>query len=185
MTTPDDRDATALLVVDVQRGVLAGAHDAERVVAAIVGLVDRARAADRPVVWVQHHDDDLPVDSDAWQLVDELRPTDDEATVHKRHRDAFDATDLPAVLAARAVGHVLVVGADTERCVRSTLHGALARGWHATLVADAHTTQRRQPGGVDPASVVAHANATWAGQAGHAARGGTTTAAEVVFGPAA
>jgi len=72
VTTLPDRPKTALLVIDVQNGVVADAHDRDRVVANIGALVDRARAEDVPVVWVQHSDDNLPRDSESWRYVPEL-----------------------------------------------------------------------------------------------------------------
>jgi len=36
---------------------------------------------------------------------------------------------------------LVVAGAQTDACIRSTLHGALVGGYDATLVSDAHTTE--------------------------------------------
>ncbi|BBE22858.1 hypothetical protein MN0502_17410 [Arthrobacter sp. MN05-02] len=72
MTTLQNRPHTALLVVDVQTGVVAGAHARDAVVCNIDALVARARSEGVPVVWVQHSDAELEVGSDAWQLVPEL-----------------------------------------------------------------------------------------------------------------
>ncbi len=66
MSTLTNRPHTALVVVDVQNGVVADAHDRDRVVANVATLVDRARAGQVPVVWVQHNAEDLPVGSDQW-----------------------------------------------------------------------------------------------------------------------
>jgi Isochorismatase family len=63
------------------------------------------------------------------------------------------------VLADLAVGSLVVVGAQTDECVRSTLHGALVRGYDATLVGDAHTTEDLSPWGAPPLElVIAHTN---------------------------
>ena len=141
MSTLDNRPNTALLVIDVQNGVVGGAHDRDTVVANVATLVDKARAADVDVVWVQHNDDDLPRDSEEWQYVPELVPDDAEPVVHKQYGDSFEDTDLESVLAERGVGRLVVAGAQTDECIRSTLHGAIARGYDATLVGDAHTTE--------------------------------------------
>src|SRR3954453_872290 len=141
MTTLANRPNTALLVVDVQNGVVGDAYDRDTVVANIGILVDKARAAAVDVVWVQHSDDDLPRDSESWQYVPELVRTDSEPLVHKAYGDSFEETDLESVLAARGIGRLVVAGAQTDQCVRSTLHGAIARGYDATLVSDAHTTE--------------------------------------------
>ncbi len=120
MTTLTDRPNTALLVIDVQNDVMAGAHNRDTVVANIVTLVDKARAGDVPVVWVQHSADDLPEHSDGWRYAPELRQDESEPVVHKRYGDSCDDTDLEAVLAKRKVGRLIVAGAQTDACIRST-----------------------------------------------------------------
>ncbi|MDO3685783.1 isochorismatase family protein [Micromonospora sp. C28ISP2-4] len=182
MTTLTDRPRTALLVIDVQNGVVRGAHDRDRVVATIAGLVDRARAADVPVVWVQHRSDDLPTDSEQWRIVPELTRRDDEPLVHKTYGDSFEDTDLEPVLAAARVGRLVVTGAQTDACVRSTLHGAFTRGYDATLVADAHTTEDLSAyGAPPPAQVIAHTNLYWSFQTAPGRTAGTVDAADVDF----
>ncbi|HEX2895024.1 MAG TPA: cysteine hydrolase family protein [Marmoricola sp.] len=167
MTTFPDRPHRALLVVDVQNGVVDGARHRDQVVATIAGLVRRAREAGAPVVWIQHSSDELVPDSGPWQLVPELEPTGSEPVVHKRHGDSFEATDLEQVLAELRVGHVVVVGAQTDACIRATLHGAFVRGYDTTLVSDAHTTEDLTAWGApDPGQVIAHTNLYWQFQTG-------------------
>ena len=163
MTTLHDRPHTALAVIDVQTGVVAGAHDRDRVVATIASLVDRARAAGTPVVWVQHSSaGELPLGSDPWQIVPELAPGADEPVVHKTYGDSFEDTDLEEVLAGLGVGRLLVSGAQSDACIRSTLHGAMVRGYDTTLVSDAHTTEDLSAyGAPPPEQVIAHTNLYW------------------------
>jgi nicotinamidase-related amidase len=101
MTTLPDRPNTALIVIDVQKGVVAEAHDRDRVIANIDNLVDRARDEDVPVIWVQHADEGLPRDSDEWQYVPELERLDSEPLVHKSYGDSFEDTNLEQQLAER------------------------------------------------------------------------------------
>jgi nicotinamidase-related amidase len=162
MTTLSDRPNTAVLVIDVQNGVVAGAHARDAVVANIAALVDRARAAGVAVVWVQHSSEALQRDSAAWQFVPELVRREGEPLVHKRYGDSFEETDLETVLATRGVGRLVVTGAATDACIRSTLHGAVVRGYDAVLVADAHTTDDLSPYGAPPPDmVIAHTNLYW------------------------
>lgn len=163
MTTPATRPKTALLVVDVQEDVARNGHDLDQVLANINTLVTRARANDQPVIWVQHSDSDLPSGSDGWRIVDELSPAPDEPVVHKNYGDSFEATDLETTLADRDVGTVVVAGAQTEWCIRSTLHGALARGFNTTLVSDAHTTDdlRDQGATLSPEQMIDFTNGYW------------------------
>ncbi|HEX6886905.1 MAG TPA: isochorismatase family protein [Candidatus Nanopelagicales bacterium] len=162
MTTLTDRPNTALLVVDLQRGVVDHAHERDRVVANAAVLVQRARQAGVPVVWVQHSSAELPAGSEAWQYVPELVPAEAEPIVAKTYADAFEETELEAVLADRRVGRLLLAGAQTDECIRSTLHGAIVRGYDITLVGDAHTTEDlTEYGAPPPAQVIAHTNLYW------------------------
>ena len=182
MTTLTDRPNTALVVIDVQNGVVRGAHERDRVVATISTLVDRARAQQVPVVWVQHSDEGLEKGSADWELVPELEPGADEPLVHKTYGDSFEDTDLESVLEQRRVGRLVVTGAQTDACVRSTLHGALVRGYDATLVADAHTTEDLTDyGAPTPDLVISHTNLYWAWAQAPGRRGDVVPAAEVSF----
>lgn len=162
MTTLSDRKSTALLVIDVQNDVVGAAHDRDRVVSNVAALVQRARIEGVPVVWVQHSDDGLPRDSDGWQYVPELVREESEPLVHKAYGDSFEATDLEEILAAHGVGHLVVAGAQTDACIRSTLHGGFVRGYDMTLVGDAHTTEDQSEWGAPPPDgVIAHTNLYW------------------------
>ena len=81
MTTLENRPNTALLVIDVQNGVVGGAYERDSMVANVGAVVEKARASDVPVVWVQHQSDNLAPDSDDWQIVSELSPDDGDPLV--------------------------------------------------------------------------------------------------------
>ena len=182
MTTLADRPNQALIVIDVQNGVVTGAYNRDAVVANIATLVDRARAGGVPVVWVQHESDELPAGSDAWAYVPELAKAEGEALVHKRFGDSFEDTDLEAVLERLGVGSLTVVGAQTDACIRSTLHGAIVRGYDARLVRDAHTTEDlSQWGAPPPEAVIAHTNLYWTYQDAPGRTAGTVDTADVEF----
>jgi nicotinamidase-related amidase len=160
-----DRPNTALLVVDVQNNVVANAYQRDEVIANINALVDRARAEDVPVIWVQHSSDDLPEGSEAWEYVPELKRLDSEPVVHKRYGDAFEDTTLEKELAGAGAGRLVVTGAQTDACIRATLHGAFTRGYDTVLVSDAHTTEDFSSYGLPPADkVIAHTNMYWTWQ---------------------
>ncbi len=162
MTTFTDRPNTALIVIDVQNDVVGGAYERDAVVARIASLVERARADGVAVVWVQHSDEGLVRGSEGWEYVPELARDAEEPLVHKRYGDSFEATDLEDVLAAARVGRLVVAGAQTDACIRSTIHGAFARGYDVTLVADAHTTEDQTAWGApSPDKVIAHTNLYW------------------------
>ena len=183
MTTLKDRRNTALLVIDVQNGVMANSIKRDSVIANIKSLVEKARAEDVPVVWVQHTDKGLPRDSEVWQYVPELKRNDTEPLVHKSHGDSFEGTDLEEVLAERGVGRLIVTGAQTDMCIRSTIHGGFARGYDVTLVGDAHTTEDLSEWGAPPPDkVIAHTNMYWSDQSAPGKKAGTVETADVTFG---
>jgi nicotinamidase-related amidase len=183
MTTLENRPNTALLVIDVQNGVVAGNHERDAVVANVGSLVEKARREQIPVVWVQHTDDHLAQGSDDWQIVPELTPDDAEPHIDKSYGDSFEDTTLENVLSGLGVGRLVVVGAQTDQCIRSTLHGALARGYDASLVSDAHTTEDQTAWGAPPPDqVIAHTNLYWTYQTAPGRTAGTVETNAVDFG---
>ncbi len=182
MTTLSDRPNTALTVIDVQKGVVSDAYQRDAVVANISALVDRAREEGVPIVWVQHADEQLEKGSDAWQYVPELVPRESEPLVHKGFGDSFEDTDLEEVLARAGVGRLVVAGAQTDACIRSTIHGALARGYDVTLVGDAHTTEDHSAWGAPPPEqVIAHTNLYWQYQTAPGRTAGVMETKDVTF----
>ena len=165
---------------------MAGAHQRDEVIDNIGTLVDKARGEDIPVIWVQHSsDDELPQGSEPWQYVDELQRDESEPLVHKRYGDSFEDTDLEAELAALGVGRLVVTGAQTDACVRSTLHGAFTRGYDAILVGDAHTTEDLSEWGAPtPDKVISHTNLYWSWQSAPGRTAGVVETADVSFDPA-
>ena len=182
MSTLKNRPNTALLVIDVQNGVVNGAHERDAVVANVGSLVEKARQEQVPVVWVQHSDEQLVKGSEAWRIVPELTPAKAEPLVEKNYGDSFEDTPLETVLSGLGVGRLVVVGAQTDACVRSTLHGAFVRGYDATLVSDAHTTEDQSAWGAPPPDkVIAHTNLYWTYQKAPGRTAGTVTTSEVDF----
>ena len=163
MTSFSNRPNTALVVVDVQNDVVANAHDRDAVVANIATL-----------------------GATGWQYVPELPQLEAEPMVHKRHGDSFEDTTLEAELAQRGVGRVVVAGAQTDACIRATLHGAFVRGYDTVLVGDAHTTEDFSQYGLPPADkVIAHTNMYWTWQTGPGRSASVVDTADVSFDPAA
>jgi len=183
MTTLENRPNTALLVIDVQNGVVEGAHERDAVVANIRSVVEKARREQVPVVWVQHFDNDLPRGSDDWQIVPELTPDNAEPLIEKSYGDSFEDTALESVLSKLGVGRLVVAGAQTDACIRSTLHGAFTRGYDAILVKDAHTTEdQTEWGAPPPQQVIAHTNLYWKYQDAPGRTAGTVETKDVDFG---
>ncbi len=184
MTTLENRPKTALLVIDVQNGIVGGAHERDAVVANVATLVEKARQKQVPVVWVQHsNDENLAQGTDSWQIVPELTPDEAEPLVAKTYADSFEDTSLETVLSNLGVGRLVIAGAQTDECIRSTLHGAIVRGYDATLVSDAHTTEDQSPWGAPtPDKVIAHTNLYWKFHTAPGRTAGTVETSDVDFG---
>ena len=182
MTSLRDRPNTALVVIDVQNDVVANTHHRDEVIANINTLIDRARAERVPVIWVQHADYNLAEGSDGWQYVPELQRLETEPLVHKQYGDSFEDTTLESELAQLGVGRLVVTGAQTDACIRATLHGAFVRGYDTLLVGDAHTTEDFTEYGLPPADkVIAHTNMYWTWQDGPGRTAGVVDTADVNF----
>jgi nicotinamidase-related amidase len=156
-------DKSVLLVVDAQRGVLGSVWESKRVIGNLEKLVGAARLAGVQVIWVQHSDnDELKYGSEGWKFVPSFVPTATEIVVHKKYNSSFASTDLDQRLKALGVSRIILVGALTNWCLRSTAYAAMDRGYNLTLVSDAHSTEpMKLPNGtiIPAASIVADLNA--------------------------
>ena len=153
--------STALLVIDVQRGLFDSEprpFEADAVVARINVLTARARVADVPIVFVQHESAALPVGSDAWRFASGLHIESRDAVVRKATPDAFLRTELLDLLTTWTIDHVVVCGYACEFCVDTTTRRAAALGYRVTVAADAHTTHDKPH--ATAAQIRAHENAT-------------------------
>ena len=152
----------ALIIIDVQQGLCEGAgaaFDCAGTIARINRLADAARAADVPVVWIQHEaQDELRHGTREWQLADGLAVHAGDLRVRKTTPDSFNRTNLDAMLRERSVDTLIICGMHTEFCVDTTCRRALALGYPVRLAADAHTSAGNAA--LSPAQVIAHHNAT-------------------------
>lgn len=184
MATIRSGNKDALLVVDVQTGVMHEAWDAARVVEKIGLAVEKARRDGAPVIWVQHADDNLISGSPDWQIVPELAPAADETRIYKEFNSSFEQTALEETLARLGVTRIVLAGAATNWCIRATAYAALERGYDLTLLEDAHTTGALELDNgdrIEAASVIQDLNIamTWLSYPGR--KNATAPAATVEF----
>jgi len=141
MATICDGNKSALIVVDVQVGVIKNTWEPERIVRNICLSVEKARSRGIPIIWVQHSDGELKYQSPEWELAPELTPLTGETRLDKHFNSSFEATRLEEILSGLGVSHIVLAGAATNWCIRATAYGALDRGYDITLIKDAHTTE--------------------------------------------
>jgi nicotinamidase-related amidase len=183
-TTHRTRNQAALLIVDVQVGVVKEAWDAPRIIGNVSHAVERARAQGVPVIWVQHSDEELVHGSDAWQWAVPLQPREGELRIDKHFNSSFEETPLQDELTKLGVTHIVLAGALTNWCIRATAYGALERGYDLTLIKDAHTTKDIDLGDdkkIEAANLIIDLNIamTWLSYPGRV--NGTATAEAVDF----
>ena len=132
---------TALLIVDVQVGVMEDLWESDRIVASIQNLIVKARARNAPIIWVQHEEDEgLVRGSEVWKIVPDLTPASEDSRIYKKFNSSFEDTALDETLRQLKVNHIVLAGAASNWCIRATAYGALCRGYNLTMAADAHTT---------------------------------------------
>jgi nicotinamidase-related amidase len=149
----------ALLIIDMQEGILAEVPDADALTVRVAKLADRARAARQPVFVVQHQSADLVPGEPPWRLAKSVAPCDGDVLLAKRNADSFIGTDLDERLRGLGISHVIITGLTTEFCVDSTCRAALSRGYDLTLIEDGHSTTVQPPGSLLSAeTIVAHYN---------------------------
>ncbi len=116
--------ATALVLIDLQKGVLAMPvlpHPASTVYARAKALASRLRAAGGPIVWVRVFPEALP-------------PSD--LMVTKRQWGAFYGTDLDLQLRRRGVTTIVLGGIASSIGVESTARSAWEHGYELVLCED-------------------------------------------------
>ncbi|MCU1537067.1 MAG: cysteine hydrolase [Humibacillus sp.] len=139
-TTSTGPATTVLLVVDVQHGNTADAFDRDGVVSRIHGLIQRAERDGVATLWVQHEAGPFVPGSDPWQIVEQVRPPEGATVIGKRYLDSFVETDLRARLDELGATRLVICGAATDACIRSTAARSQIEGYDTVLVSDAHTT---------------------------------------------
>jgi nicotinamidase-related amidase len=137
---------TALLVIDVQVCNFeesAPVYGGTDLLSKIGGLIERARAAGVPVIYVQHCGPEGAIDepgTPGWEIHSPIAPTEGDAVIQKRHPDAFQETNLQHELESKGIGRLVITGIQTEYCVDTTCRRAYSLGYDVTLVKDAHST---------------------------------------------
>ncbi|WP_068717833.1 cysteine hydrolase family protein [Vibrio tritonius] len=133
----------ALLVIDVQQALFDTTpkpYKALEVVEYINQLCNWARESSYPVIYIQHEEQELEVDTPQWQLYEALQPQTDDLFVRKTTPDSFLGTNLQELLQEQGVDRLIICGYATDFCVDTTTRRAAGLGYPILLASDAHTT---------------------------------------------
>ncbi len=156
-----------VLVIDLQTGMFDGVvapplHDADGLVLRVKQILSWARTTGHEVAFIQQNSppgDQLEPGKPGWFVWPALGQAEDEPTFGKSVENAFSSAELRDWVAGQGADEVIVIGAATNHCVKSTVQGAMVHGLKVTVVSDAHSTGGRAtaPG------IIAEHNAMFAG----------------------
>lgn len=171
-----DREATALLVIDMQNDFLlpdapVPAPGGLEAIPRIAALAEECRRAGFPVIYTQEmHRPDLSdygielefepahciEGTGGADIVRGLEPQPGDVRISKRRYDAFLNTDLDLVLRTRGIRNLLIVGVCTDICVLSTTIHARNLDYRCFVLSDAvaGTSQERHRAAFDCLSLV-------------------------------
>jgi len=145
--SPSSIADSALVLIDCQQTYREGVMQLEDVEPALqeaATLLERFRAAGRPVIHIMHDaGPDTPYDINApiGQIADIVAPRDGETVIVKKYPSSFEQTTLDAELKKLGVQNVVYVGFMTHMCVNSTARASFNHGYANTVVAGATATR--------------------------------------------
>ncbi len=138
---------SAVLMIDTQLEYVSGRMVCDGIEAALEQggkLLAKARAADRPVIHIQHKGASgglFDPDTDNFLIAPQVTPEGDEPVINKTLPNAFAGTDLETVFRGLGCDSLIIAGFMTHMCVSSTARAALDLGIPCTVVADACATR--------------------------------------------
>ncbi len=131
----------ALLVIDLQNGVgpLIGF---DQLITKVNALIAEYRQHGLPIIFIQHEEAELEVNSEAWQLVSALEAASNDHYVRKTHVDSFYHTELASLLDQLKVNQLEICGAEIPYCIDATIKAAFDRGYQIFMRHGTVATER-------------------------------------------
>ncbi|WP_099223752.1 cysteine hydrolase family protein [Listeria costaricensis] len=155
----------ALVVIDLQKGLHTPEKPLFELAEVLSGVNERIacyREAKMPIIFIQHHEEELPLHSAEWALMDELDVRYGDYFVSKTHANSFYQTELAGLLEKLEVGEMEFCGAQTEYCVDTTIRMAHGLGYRSFMKKGLHTTV---DSALLPAEIIRkHHEALWGGR---------------------
>lgn len=136
---------TALLVIDVQRVYMEPepmvTSDGDDLLTKCARLIEKARDAGAPVVFVQHVSDDQPDDPELVRIHPQIAPAPGETVIQKEFGSAFMRTVLEQTLTGLGIEMLYICGLATFGCVNATVMCAVCQDYEVVVVRNAHGAQ--------------------------------------------
>ncbi|MBD3920400.1 cysteine hydrolase [Paenibacillus sp. PR3] len=135
--------ADVLIIIDLQNGVC---YDNEhlfgldKLLAKTNERISLYRKLNKPIIFVQHCDEDLVPGEEPWAIHAELDVQAQDLLIRKIHANSFYKTNLQEVLDQLNVQRIEFCGAQTEYCMDATIKFAHGLGYHNLMVKNATST---------------------------------------------
>lgn len=147
---------TALLVMDVQKGIVQNLEGKENLFSSLKTAIHAARKNNIPVIYVVvGFRKNYPEVSSAnkmftnisgsgrkldnenhYEVANEVAPQEGELVVNKKRVSAFTGSDLEVILRAKEIKHLVLSGVATSGVVLSTLREAADKDYKLTVLSD-------------------------------------------------
>lgn len=141
---------TALLVIDVQHGIFMrkeydgmAVYNEDIFINNLKSLIQKARAVNIPVIYIQHMYEDFPLmekGEPLWEVHPAIKPESGDVIIEKYHADAFLKSALDETLKNSGITNLVITGLQTAYCVDTTCRRAFSLGYKTVLVSDGHST---------------------------------------------
>ncbi|AZZ61299.1 cysteine hydrolase [Oenococcus sp. UCMA 16435] len=129
----------ALIVIDMQNG-LKDIYQRDQVIKKVNQRIDHYRNERKPLVFLQHIDENMPIFSREWSLFDDLHNQVTDRYFNKYRPDSFYQTGLESFLKLNKISSIELCGAQTEYCVDTTIRVAFHIGFQISILKDGFST---------------------------------------------
>ncbi|MDI4585117.1 isochorismatase family protein [Oenococcus sp. UCMA 14587] len=128
-----------LIVIDMQNG-LKDIYQRDQVINKVNQRIDRYRSEKKPLVFLQHIDENMPIFSHEWSLFDDLHNQATDRYFNKYRPDSFYQTGLESFLKLNKITSIELCGAQTEYCVDTTIRVAFHLGFRISILKKGFST---------------------------------------------
>lgn len=153
---------TALLIIDLQIGVQPENDQLCNLTNVLNGVNQRIRLhreTNNPIIFVQHNDNDLLLNSPKWELFPTLDAKETDIYIDKTHANSFYQTELTEQLKKLNITTLEICGAQTEYCVDTTVRMAHGLGYQLFMKKGLTTTLNSEL--LDAKTIIEHHENLW------------------------
>ncbi|MBS7529002.1 isochorismatase family protein [Hazenella sp. IB182353] len=145
----------ALLIIDVQQKLVEDVYEKERLLVNINQVIQKAKEAKADIIFIRDKDV-ANGEGPGFEIHPKVNVPNDAEVFDKLATNAFYGTPLKTYLFEHEIGHLVVMGCETQHCIDSAVRTATITGFDVTLVGDGHSTLGSTT--LSPEKVIAYHN---------------------------